>query len=316
MHPTEARSRRRIRYDGRRYGSGKVRGTEARRGPSKSQEAADAALAEILELFNSDELPARVADLLIARQEGTSPMVNWSLPNQLLVLLAGSTDARGYRQWQEVGRHVVKGARAVRILAPIKRKMRETDPATGEESERVFVAGFKAIPVFRFEDTDGLNIDRPDYQPAAFPSLYGVAETWGIRVEYGPHAGRFLGWYSPGDDERIVLTTHGERTFFHELAHAAHARVLADRGETLQGGQRPNQEIVAETVAAVLCRLFDVEPGAYLPAAREYVESYAAGGKDAARAVMRVLGDVQAVLVRIIEAEAAPAVREAGAIAA
>ena len=226
-------------------------------------------------------------------------MVHWSLGNQLLCLLNGTCDARGFRQWKHVGRNVQKGARAVYILGPKQRKIRETNAETGDETERVIVSGFVGIPVFRYEDTEGLSIERPDYQPATFPPLFDVAERFGVSVAYGPFAGRFRGYYSPGD-ERIMLCSHDTRTFFHELAHAAHKRVLTARSETLKAGQNARQEIVAEVVAATLARLFDLDAG-QLAYSADYVSAYAKG-ENPGRAAMKVLGDVQAVLLEILEA--------------
>ena len=163
----------RVRNDGRSYGSG-LQGPRERK-PSKRHEAAEEALASVLELFESGELPEKIAQTVIARAEGTSPMVNWSLGNQLLVILAGSSDARGYRQWQEVGRHVRKGAKATYILAPSTRKIRETDAETGDETERTITVGFVGVPVFRVEDTEGAPLEIPDYGPAEFPPLFDVA---------------------------------------------------------------------------------------------------------------------------------------------
>jgi antirestriction protein ArdC len=264
------------------------------------KEAAEAALRTILDLFESGDLPARIADTVIARHEGSAPIATWSLSNQLLVLLSGSSDARGYKQWREVGRHVKKGAKCVRILAPRVRKMEMENVRTGEMEEQTIVSGFLAVPVFRFEDTDGLPLDRyDDYEPATFPPLHDVAERLGVRVDYGPFVSRFKGYYSPQDD-RIMLCSHDVRTWFHELAHAAHGRVLKDRGESLVNGQVPRQEIVAETVAAVLCRLYDVETGSLAHSA-EYLSHYSKRGP--AVAAMKVLGDVQAVLEMILEAE-------------
>jgi hypothetical protein len=37
------------------------------------------------------------------------PASRWSLINRTLMFFAGTNDARGFRQWQEVGRHVKKG---------------------------------------------------------------------------------------------------------------------------------------------------------------------------------------------------------------
>lgn len=282
----------------RSWGNHGLQGPKAPKGPSKRTEAADSALAAILELFESGELPARIAETVIARAEGVSPSANWSLGNQLLCLLAGSTDCRGYRQWGEAARHVIKGSKAVYILAPIKRKKKETDADTGEESESFYVAGFTGVPVFRIEDTDGPPVATyEDYRPAEWPPLYDVAEALGVTVTYGPGDGRFRGCYSPGA-ERITLCTEDSCTFFHELAHAAHARVLRERGDDMKGGQVSSQEIVAETVAATLCRLHDLDGFLYHGA--EYVRSYANGGNPA-KAAIKVLADVQACLYLILE---------------
>src|SRR5437764_14977236 len=67
----------------------------------KRKQAADDALAQVLGLFESGELPDRIAQTVIARQGGdTVPMASWSLGNQLLTLMAGTSDARGLRQWE------------------------------------------------------------------------------------------------------------------------------------------------------------------------------------------------------------------------
>lgn len=279
---------------GRSYGSGEVRGMAAKpEGPSKT----DAALAAVLELFESEELPARVAETHLARLEGTAPMASWSLGNQLLALLAGTTDARGYRQWQRAGRHVVKGAKAFTILGPVTRKIREQDAETGAESERTIVRGFVGIPVFRIQDTDGLSVEVPDYTPPSLPPLHGVAERLSVSVTYGPHVGqRFRGCYSP-NTERILLLTADVSTWFHELAHAAHKRVLQARGADIMCGQDSGQEIVAELTAAVLCRLFGFE--GFLAGCKDYIDHY--GGDNPGRAVMRVLNDVQACLLLLLE---------------
>jgi antirestriction protein ArdC len=127
--------------------------------------------------------------------------------------------------------------------------------------------------------------------------LYDRAADLGVTVRYAAGNIGARGYYSPGREE-IVLLSHDERTFFHELAHAAHQRVLEARGDKLQGGQNAKQEVVAEVTAAVLSKLYDFE--GFLPHSREYVEHYA--GKDGpARAALKVLADVQAVLLLIIE---------------
>jgi hypothetical protein len=80
--------------------------------------------------------------------------------------------------------------------------------------------------------------------------------------------------------------------------------VLAARGSSLQGGQVAGQEVVAEVVSAVLCKLFGL--AGHLPHAVEYVDHYAGKGGPA-KAAMRVLGDVQAVLAILLDGETAVA---------
>ena len=77
------------------------------------------------------------------------------------MLLAGTNDARGFRQWQEVGISVSRGEQGV----PHTRTRQEEDKEKasdehgepGEEFSDILV-GFKSIPVFRFEDTEGAGI--------------------------------------------------------------------------------------------------------------------------------------------------------------
>jgi hypothetical protein len=244
-------------------------------------------LASLVALFESGNLPKAIAATRLIRQRNDRPCAEWSLTNQLCVYLAGSDDARGFRQWKDVGRQVKKGAKAVYILGPVKRKRRVTDELTGEEVERVIVVGFKAIPVFKVEDTEGEPVVYADYNPDELPPLADVAERLGVPVRYAPTPSGERGHYALVDRE-IVLGTHDVDTFFHELAHAAHASF-----EKLQGGQNPRQEIIAETTAAVLCQLYGYS--GYVAEAYDYVGFYAGEDKPE-KAVGAVLADVERVL--------------------
>ncbi len=63
-------------------------------------------------------------------------------------------DARGFRQWIEVKRHVKKGSKSFQILVPCFKKEKDN---TKEEVPRL--TGFTTGNVFRVEDTQKL------YQP-------------------------------------------------------------------------------------------------------------------------------------------------------
>jgi len=222
---------------------------------------------EILTMFESGALPEAIAQTRIVRARHDRPLCAWSLGNQLLALVHGTDDTRGFRQWEAVGRRVKRGARAFYILGPSKVRKTERDEGTGEEVERMIVVGFRAIPVFRLEDTEGEPVEYPDYSPPELPLLWEVAERLAVPVRYLPNGGAERGSYSLTRGE-IVLATHDVDTFFHELAHAAHASF-----EPLRGGQNPRQEIIAETAAAVLCRLYGFD--GFLAEARDYVAYYA-----------------------------------------
>src|SRR5687768_12084359 len=106
-----------------------------------TRERADAVLSEILTMFESGAFPDAIAQTRIVRMRHDRPLCQWSLGNQLLAFVHGTADARGFRQWEAVGRHVRKGARAFYILGPCTVKRRELDE-TGEQVERMIVTGF------------------------------------------------------------------------------------------------------------------------------------------------------------------------------
>lgn len=267
----------------------------------------------LLQLWEAGDMPQAVAAAFIRRKAPQRPCDRWSLGNRLILWLHGTEDARGFRQWQEVGRYVQRGAKAIYILAPITRLVpvgTEVDPATGREVElrTIRVVGFKAVPVFRVEDTGGKPLEIPDYRPPQLPPLFGVARAWGIRVEWAPpDAPGVYGWYSP-TLQAIRLHTYDPGTFFHELAHAAHGRI-----RPLRSGQDPHQEMVAETCAAALALLYGY-PGR-ITYARDYVATYAGAPPGAAaRAVLGALHDVETVLELILTtAEQAAGVQADGA---
>ena len=213
------------------------------------RERANSELEKIVSLFSSRQLPDLCVKALVAAPE--KPSSRWSLGNQILMLLAGTADARGYRQWQDVGRHVQKGSKALYILGPVYvRKLVESasgDPEDDEEAD--VLVGFKPIPVFRIEDTEGEEL--PTYTPKDPPPLLEVAGKFGMRVSYLRLS---AGVYGVTDYERkvISLATEDWPTFFHELAHALHRSFEPKTGH----GQEPEAETIAQLVAATLARLY------------------------------------------------------------
>lgn len=253
--------------------------------------------AGLLSMFESGDLPPAAARTVIARRSGDNkPADKWSFGNQLLMILSGTEDARGFRQWQEVKRNVVKGARAIYILAPIKSKfLRSTaDPVTTDliQEEVTVIKGFRAIPVYRVEDTNGEPLPVFNYSPPQLPPLWEVAGHFGV-VKYYPYANRELGSCSLNGD--ITLHSSDADVFFHELAHQVHGTI-----KPLQGGQHSDQELVAEMVACILCELYGYQ--GYIWQGWEYMKAYS--GQEPTKtlnAIMKVLNEVDTVLGKIMD---------------
>ncbi|HEV8068649.1 MAG TPA: hypothetical protein VGP76_13005 [Planctomycetaceae bacterium] len=227
---------------------------------------------QIVERFKDPtSLPAPLAQVFIHRKDA-SPCRAWSWGNQLIVAINGYTEARGYRQWEEVGRHVIKGQKAVYILAPCVKKFEaEGDDGTTEEHSAVF--GFRSIPVFGLEQTDGapLPVDEEAIAWLQGLPLREVAESWRLEIQsFNGGAGGTLGYISPSTGT-IALGVENLSTWCHELCHAADARNIGG----LKPGQRVDQEVVAELGSAILLTVLGKPVDADLGGCWRYVESYA-----------------------------------------
>ncbi|MCZ6691117.1 MAG: ArdC family protein [Planctomycetota bacterium] len=258
----------------------------------------------VVRMFESGDVPAVVQKAVFPAPN--IPIAKWSLRNRVLAALAGTSDARGFRQWKGAGRHVRKGARAFSILGP--RMVKVEDKATGDESTRL--VGFVAIPVFRLEDTEGESLD---YELPTVPAhpLMDVADRWGIKVRAEVFNGARYGWTN---GREIVLCDEAEETFFHELGHCADGRE-----HSLKGGQHSDQEIVAELTAAVLARMVGRQPrndGFHYRYILGYSQKWfpKLSADDALRrGCERVLGRACKAIERILEEADKPAAVAAGA---
>ncbi len=259
-------------------------------------------LGKIAKLFSCKKLPDMVSKSYL--EPAGRPSDKWSLGNRLLVMMEGTRDARGILQWNAAGRRVVKGRKAIYILGPTVRSRDETDEKTGEERKVKYVAGFHAIPVFRYEDTCGAGLSTVKDEPKKLPPLADVAAKWGIRTRYDATEHGEYGSFSPSEGE-IRLCTDDAATFFHELAHAAHSRL-----EELKSGQDPEQEAIAQLAACALGRAYGYNVDGYT---YNYIAHYAGGNEPerVGRMCYRVLGKVERIMGMILEEERA-AGRDAG----
>lgn len=211
-------------------------------------------LSGLVDRIISGDLPAAIAKSYIDVDDD-SPSAKWSRCNRLLMLLSGTSDARGYNQWGEAGRHVRKGAKAVYILAP--RIVNVSDEKDGDEKDdRKVVVGFRALPVFRYEDTEGEPLK--NYEPKTVPPLFGLAAKNGIDVRYvGTRGGEYGSMNVP--DRHMTLSTESPDTYLHELVHWYD---LKDRDDRVDG-QDEIQETVAQLGACALASMYGYDASAY-----------------------------------------------------
>ena len=246
----------------------------------------------IVDAFRHPErLPAALAPVFIHRDDDV-PCRKWSWHNQLLVALCATVDARGIKQWNQAGRKVKKGSCAIWILAPCLKKVAEKNDQE-KEKERQVVYGFRSVPVFAVEDTEGDALPEGDGKYDSWVKelpLTEVADAWGINVgTFSYQGGNPLGYYryASNGNQAVMLGVENLSTWAHELVHAADHRLTNLKGE------KWHKEIVAELGGAVLLECLGMTHDADLGGAFSYIEQYARDAKvDTVRACIQVLDRV------------------------
>jgi antirestriction protein ArdC len=247
------------------------------------------AIESIVQRFKEGDIPKAIAYSMFPIPN--TPSSKWSLLNRTLMFIYGTSDARGFRQWKEAGRYVKKGSKSFTILAPRFVKKQDED----EEETEPILAGFLPVPVFRVEDTEGEALDYQEIELPGLP-LMEVAQEWGISVKAVPGNYHYSGYFSQ-DRKEIGLASKEETVFFHELAHAAHQRILGE----LKKGQDWKQEIVAELAAATLCKIVR-KTSKHLGNSYRYIEEYAKSAHLTPwQGCLKVISDTEKVLNLILD---------------
>ena len=138
---------------------------DAKTEKQKVKEITDRLEEGLKELFESEKYKSYLSTM--------SKFHNYSFNNTLLIALQKpeATLVAGYQAWQKkFNRHVNKGERGIRILAPASYKIKEErdklDPVTGEvmfdqdgmpqtEEVEIKIPAFRAVSVFDISQTDG-----------------------------------------------------------------------------------------------------------------------------------------------------------------
>lgn len=221
--------------------------------------------------------------------EVQSRFKTYSARNALLIMLQrqDATSVAGYRTWQSLGRHVLRGEKGIRILAPVTRK--QVDEESGEETR--VLTGFRTVHVFCYEQTAGEELAAP---PAVedlgggderertlagrvYRKLVEFCASEGVEV-IEADTGAAYGSYRPGAKAIFINGSLEEldraSTLAHELAH----HLLHSR----RRGERRVEEIEAEGAAFCLFNHAGLETGRF---SFGYVARYAADKQALARAI-------------------------------
>jgi hypothetical protein len=257
---------------------------------------ARAALDTVIDRFRSGDLSPVIK---IARIElaGDAPATRWSFSNRVLAYLqTGTLDCRGYNQWQAVGRQVVRGSTAAFIFAPLTVRRKKKDRDDDDDGTRA-VYGFRTVAVHPIQNTEGDPMSDIDYAPRILPPLIDVTAALDIQLTWEPTPGDRLGSCSL-DGKRLTIGSQDPVIFFHELAHACHARLDGQ----LKIGQDTHQETVAEFTATVLMELYGARN--HSGNAWDYIKYY---DDDPITAITRALATVEKILA-LLDSFADPAV--------
>lgn len=239
-------------------------------------------ITDVIDVFSKKDSSERLVDTMTKTWINVAeiPMSKWSFNNQWLMMMQGTADARGHKQWQSIGRNPLDWQKQISILIPLIAKSK--DKESGEESS--VIKGFKTIGLYAVENTYGKPLS-DQYKDLKLPKMVDVAEKLGCKVRFeNTKSKNAWGYLSPNPRKtEIVLGTEDQGTFFHELAHLAHLRLDGK----LKNGQDPEQEAIAQLSACVLARIygFSVENYTF-----KYIGHYAESHKPqaVARFCMRV----------------------------
>ena len=177
-----------------------------------------------------------------------------------------------FKKWQELGRSVRKGERAIQLCRPASTfKRTVTDVATGEETTIVGVTRFVYPRAwFVMAQTDGPDV--PAFTPAGDWTVEQALSGLEIRQETYRHPNGYVQGYSGKDDTMAVspMAFNPTKTAIHEMAHV----ILHHRGE------RPDDhrlvEVEAEAVALLVLAALNL-PG--IDHARGYIQHWNQGSQ-------------------------------------
>ena len=213
---------------------------------------------------------------------------NYSFNNTMLIAMQrpDATLVTSYKNWQSMGRQVMKGEKGITIIAPAPyKKMKEkevldenqrpimgTDGKPKTEQVEVTVPHFKAVTVFDIAQTSGEPIQTlaPELLTAAvqdFDSfMQAIQKISPVPIRFDEIDGNANGYYHNADKEIMIKKGLSEsqtlKTAIHETAHAKlHDKEIMESLGVEK--DRLTKEVEAESVAYCVCSSFGLDTSDY-----------------------------------------------------
>lgn len=213
---------------------------------------------------------------------------NYSFNNTMLIAMQrpDATLVTSYKNWQSMGRQVMKGEKGITIIAPTPyKKMKEkevldenqrpimgTDGKPKTEQVEVTVPHFKAVTVFDIAQTSGEPIQTlaPELLTAAvqdFDSfMQAIQKISPVPIRFDEIDGNANGYYHNADKEIVIKKGLSEsqtlKTAIHETVHAKlHDKEIMESLGVEK--DRLTKEVEAESVAYCVCSSFGLDTSDY-----------------------------------------------------
>ena len=223
----------------------------------------------------------------------------YSVNNQILIMMQkpDATMCQSFTGWKDMNRHVIKGEKGIRILAPAPYKMeREQDKLDSngkaildkdgepvKEKVEVTINAFKPVSTFDVSQTDGdpvpsLGIAELTGSVDGYKTLLdAVTDVVPVPITFENIESGAKGYFHMEDNRIAVQEGMSEaqtlKTIIHEAAHQAlHSK---DAQEASSEKKSKNQkETEAESVAYVVCQHYGIDTSDY---SFGYVASWSEG---------------------------------------
>ena len=213
---------------------------------------------------------------------------NYSFNNTMLIAMQrpDATLVTSYKNWQSMGRQVMKGEKGITIIAPAPyKKMKEKEvldenqrPIMGSDGKpkteqvEVTVPHFKAVTVFDIAQTSGEPIQTlaPELLTAAvqdFDSfMQAIQKISPVPIRFDEIDGNANGYYHNADKEIVIKKGLSEsqtlKTAIHETVHAKlHDKEIMESLGVEK--DRLTKEVEAESVAYCVCSSFGLDTSDY-----------------------------------------------------